>query len=257
MFNSRLKALVVLGPAILLFALAAGIASADEAGVNGWCFRPTVIWHSVPDTEAYVPSITCQERDLPSGDGDQWSSETTADIATAPDDWTLPERSIRQTTRCGWVHEYDASTGRSYVYGPMDRNDGHSPTDKTQPDVYLSVGCSASGDLGLSLISDAAPLDGAHAIVWWTDRSQYRRAEVWEAEELSEGSDFYRAWAPGSAELWAEIRDSSRLYVLIFGQRSWHFAEAFVQRINQLDIVEMLDYCSQNQQEAADLGSTT
>ena len=219
-------------------------ATAEETGPSAWCFRPALIWHPVA-AEAYIPVISCTVRELPADDG-LWSSEMTAELAVAPDDWTLPTRSI-STTRWGWTHEYDAATGGTYVFGEMQRKQGASPTTATEPDVYLSVICDVSGSLHLSLASDVAPLEGSHSVVWWTDRSEYRRAETWDAEELTDGSAYFRAWAPAPNELWAEIRDSSRLYVIVFGERSWRMAEAFVTRINQLDIVDMLDYCGQDE----------
>ncbi len=62
-----------------------------------------------------------------------------------------------------------------------------------------------------------------------------------------DGSAFYCAWTPFPEQLWAAIRDSSRLYVLVFGDRSWRMAEAFVSRINLLHVVKQLDYCGQDE----------
>ena len=240
---------------VLTAALAAGIgtASAEEQGPNAWCFRPLLIWHPIElepsiETQSFVPSIHCEVRELPADDGTRWSSERTPEFAAAPDGWSLPTRSIR-STRWGWVHEYDASTGETYVYGKMKRTDSNGTAD-----IYLNAFCSASGALHLSLGSDVAPVAGSHSVVWWTDRGQYRRAERWDAEEISDGSEFFRSWAPSPHQLWAAIRDSSRLHVLVFGERSWYSANAYVARINQLDIVEMLDYCGQDERfgEAAD-----
>ncbi len=243
---------VALGCALLAVLLAAGIgtASAEETGPNAWCFRPIVVLFPVA-AEAYVPQIKCEERELPSSGPAQWSSEAAAEIALAPDGWSLPTRSLR-LTRWGWAHEYDASTGETYIAGEMRRKLGQSPTPDTQPVVHLSVACSESGELHLGLLSDVAMLDGTHAVVWWTDRSEYRRAETWSAEQLSNGSAFYGAWSPFPEQLWAAIRDSAWLYVLVFGDQSWQMAEAFVTRINQLDVVEQLDYCGQNQRIEAE-----
>ena len=233
--------------ALLTALLAAGIgtASAEETGPNAWCFRPSVAWFPVA-AEAYVPRIECEERELPTGGPAEWSSDAMPELAVAPDDWSLPTRSLR-LTRWRWAHEYDAATGETYIYGEMRRKQGQSPTGGTQPVVYLSVACSESGTLHLGILSDVAPLDGSHSVVWWTNRNEYRRAEIWEAEQLPDGSAFYRAWAPFPDHLWAVIRDSSWLYVIVFGDRSWQMAEAYVTQINQLDVVEQLDYCGQDQ----------
>ena len=224
---------------ILLLAVGVGTASADETGPSAWCFRPLLVWYPV-ETEAFVPQIHCEIRELPQDEGARWSSDRTAELAVAPDEWSSPARSIR-STRWGWVHEYDGSTGETYVYGEMKRTN-------TAAKIYLSVLCSESGALHLSIASDVAPLEGSHAVVWWTDRGEYRRAERWDAEELSDESEFFRSWAPAPNRLWAAIRDSSRLHVLVFGERSWFSANAYVARINQLDVVEMLDYCGQDEQ---------
>lgn len=244
---------IALGCALLtaLVAAAIGTASAEETGPNAWCFRPIVVWFPVA-AEAYVPQIECEERELPSSGPARWSSEAAAEIALAPDGWSLPTRSLR-LTRWGWMHGYDASTGQTFIAGDMRRKQGQSPTPVTQPVVQLSIACSKSGELHLGVLSDVAPLEGTHAIVWWTDHSEYRRAEIWDAEQLPDGSAFYRAWAPFPEQLWAAIRDSSWLHVLVFGEQSWHMAEAFVTRINQLDVVEQLDYCGQNQRAEADV----
>lgn len=238
--------------AIAIGALAIGTAlavcataSAEETGTDAWCYRPSLIWRFVPDIEAYTTSITCEERKL-------WSSETTAELAVRPDDWTTPSRAVSERTRWGWVHGYDAATGEAYVLGRMHRRDGQSPTEDTQPTVYLSVQCSPGGVLHLGLTSDAALLDGQHAVVWWTDRSEYRRAELWNAEELSTSSDLFLASAPEPSALWAEIRDSSKLHVVIFGERSWHVADADVSRISDLAVVEILDYCGQSAEPEAE-----
>ena len=226
--------------------LASASVRPEETGTNAWCYRPYILWQPVL-TEAYVPTIRCEERELPAGDGTQWTGPEIAEPAVAPEDWSLPTRSVR-STRWGWTHEYDASTGLSWVYGEMSRVQGQSPPGaNSAADVILSVVCAETGDLHLSLVSDVAPLEGAHSVVWWTDRGEYRHVERWDADELEEGSDFFRAWASSPDRLWAAISDSSRLHVLIFGDRSWRSAEAFVSRINQLDIVEMLDFCGQDQ----------
>ncbi len=106
--------------------------------------------------------------------------------------------------------------------------------------------------LHLGLTSDAAMLDGQHAVVWWTDNSEYRRAELWDAEELSTSSDLFYASAPEPRSLWAELRDSSKLHVVIFGERSWHVADADVSRISDLAVVEVLDYCGQSAEPEAE-----
>ena len=244
--------------AIAIGALAIGTAlavaptaEAEETGTDAWCYRPSLIWLVVPDIEAYATSITCEERELPGG-GKAWSSETTAELAIRPDDWTTPSRAVSERTRWGWVHGYDAATGEAYVLGPMNRRDGQSPTQDTQPNVYLSVQCSPDGALHLGLTSDAAMLDGQHAVVWWTDNSEYRRAELWDAQELSPGSNVFLASAPEPSALWAEIRDSSKLHVVIFGERSWHIADANVSRISELAVVEVLDYCGQSAEPEAE-----
>lgn len=230
---------------ILLAAVGMGAASAEETGPSAWCFRPSVFWIPVT-TEAYVPQIRCEQRELPRG-GEQWSSEITAELAVAPDGWSLPTRSQGERTRWGWTHGYNASSGDTWIYGEMKRTEGRSPAGSTAPpNVYLSVGCSTRG-LWLSLASDVDPLHGRHAVVWWTDASEYRRAESWETEETAPGSEFFRAWAPSPEQLWAEIRESTWLYVLVFGDQSWQMAEAFVSRINQLDVLRTLDYCGQDQ----------
>lgn len=235
-------AAAVLG-VLLALGTGAGTGSAEETGPNAWCYRPFVIWQPVL-TEAYVPSIHCEERELPAGDtGAQWSSERLAELAVAPDGWSLPARSVR-STRWGWVHEYDASSGLTYVYGEMSRVRDQSGS--TSAEVYLSVVCDVAGKLHASIVSDVAPVDSAHSVVWWTDYGRYRHAERWDAEEIADEPDLFRAWAESPNQLWAAIRASSRLHVLIFGDRAWRSAEAHVLRINQLDVVEMLDYCGQD-----------
>ena len=230
---------------LLALGLGAGTASAEETGRNAWCFRPYLLWTPVL-TEAYVPTIHCEARELPADEAAQWSGPRLAAPAVAPEDWSLPARSLR-STRWGWVHEYNASSGVAYVYGEMSRVRGESPPggDATV-DVVLSVACDATGALHVSLVSDVVPLEDAHAIVWWTDRGNYRHAERWDAEEISAGSRFFRGWASAPDRLWAAISRSSQLYVLIFGDRSWRSAEADVRRINQLTVVEILDYCGQD-----------
>ena len=183
---------------------------------------------------------------------DRWSSETTAELAVRPEDWTPPSRAVPNTTRWGWVHGYDAASGEAWVLGSMNRRDGQSPTQDTQPNVYLDVQCFPDGALHLGLTSDAAMLDGQHAVVWWTDNSEYRRAELWDAQELSPSSNVFVASAPAPRALWAEIRDSSKLHVLIFGERSWHAADADVSRIGELAVVEVLDYCGQPDEPEAE-----
>ena len=244
--------------AIAIGALAIGTAVAvaqtdgtEETGTDAWCYRPSLIWRFVPDIDAYATSITCEERELPGG-GKAWSSETTAELAIRPDDWTMPGRAVRERTRWAWVHGYDAATGEAYVLGPMRRRDGQSPTEDTQPTVYLSVQCSPGGALHLGLTSDAALLDGQHAVVWWTDNSEYRRAELWDAQEVPDVPNVFLASAPEPSALWAEIRDSSKLHVVIFGERSWHMADADISRISDLAVVEVLDYCGQSAEPEAE-----
>jgi hypothetical protein len=230
----------------VLLAVGFGAASAEETGPNAWCFRPWLQWVPVA-TEAYTPQISCEERELPQG-GDRWSSEVTAAIEAAPEGWSPPDRSQSERTRWGWTHAYDASSGNTLIFGKMKRQDGRSPTGSNAgPDVWLSAECVGAGDLRLSLVSDVAPLHGEHAVIWWTDRAEYRRAETWSTGQLAAESDAFRAWSPFPNQLWAEIRNSSRLYVLVFGERSWRMAEAYVARINQLDVLEQLDYCGQDE----------
>ncbi len=149
-----------------LLAVGLGTASAEETGPNAWCFRPAIYWLPVA-TESYAPRIECEERELPSGGPAQWSSEATAELALAPDGWSLPSRSQGERTRWGWTHGYDASSGNTWIYGEMQRKQGESPSgSNAQPDVWLSVGCAESGELRLLLSSDVEPLHGEHAVVW-------------------------------------------------------------------------------------------
>lgn len=208
------------------------------------------VWKFAAETVALQKDAAGDSASDRSSVGDAWSSETTAELAVRPEDWTPPSRAVTETTRWGWAHAYDADTGEAYVLGPMNRRDGQSPTQNTR--VILSVQCSPDGVLHLGLTSDAAMLDGQHAVVWWTDNSEYRRAELWNAEALSPDSDLFYASAPAPSALWAEIRDSSKLHVLIFGERSWHSADVNVARISQLAVVEILDYCGQSAEPEAE-----
>lgn len=236
-----------------LLATGLGTVSAEETGPNAWCFRPAIYWIPVA-TESYAPRIECEPRELPQG-GAQWASDIAAELAVAPDGWSLPRRSQGERTRWGWTHGYDASGGNAWIYGEMRGKDGQSPVGaNAPPDVWLSISCPESGQLRLSLLSDVEPLHGEHAVVWWTDRGEYRRAETWKTRQPSPEFDQFIASAPFPNQLWAEIRDSSRLYVLIFGDQSWRMAEAFVSRINQLDVLKTLDYCGQNQRAEAEAG---
>ena len=190
---------VVLGCALLTVLLAAGDRyglGTRETGPNAWCFRPIVVWWPVA-AEAYVPQIECEDRRAAHRRaGGVWSSDATAELAFAPDGWSLPTRSLR-LTRWGWAHEYDA----------LDRSDLHRRRDcgasrvSRQLPIPSPSSTSASpvpspATLHVGVLSDVAPLEGTHAVVWWTDRSEYRRAEIWDAEQLPDGSDFYRALGP-------------------------------------------------------------
>ena len=42
--------------------------------------------------------------------------------------------------------------------------------------------------------------------------------------------------------------------MLILGDRSWRMAEAFVSRINLLDVLMTLDYCGQNKRVDGETG---
>ena len=129
-------------------------------------------------TEAYVPVIECEEREFPQG-GAQWSSEVRAELALAPDGWTLPRRSQGELTRWGWTHGYDASTGSTWIYGEMNDGYGQSPPgSNVAADVVLGAGCDETGRLWQTLVSNVEPLHGEHRVVWWTDRGEYGRAEA-------------------------------------------------------------------------------
>lgn len=231
-----------------------GSASAEELGPNAWCFRPWIAWTWVPlATEAYIPQIHCQQRELPQGT-EAWSSDVAAELAVAPEGWTLPARSQGERTRWNWTHGYEAGSGRTWIFGEMKRGDGESPRgSNASPDVFLSVGC-ASGEFWLSIVSDVEPLHGEHSVVWWTDRGEYRRAETWRTDQPQPTADVFRATAPFPNQLWAEIRDSTWLHVMIFGDQSWRQAKAHVLRINQLGVLRTLDYCGQDQQAEAEAG---
>ena len=230
-----------------LLALGLGLALADEVGVNAWCFRPTLHWHLVPDTDdAYVPSITCEERELPEGDGDAWSLASAIEAAIAPEDWEIPATDIAFTTRWGWTYEYDAATGESYVGRTLNSGDGRSPTNETNPDPFLVVRCQDGAYLRILIISDVAPLNGAYAVLWWTASGDYRVTQTWEAWESSSSPRFFVAEATAPADLWTELRNTTSLRVLIFGDGSWRAAAVpQLDRLDDLDITELLDYCGQ------------
>ena len=236
-----------------LLALGLGLALADEVGPNAWCFRPTLHWHLVPDTEdAYVPSIVCEQRELPqteeTADGpiDAFSLASTATILERPDDWSPPAQSIVWAERWSWSYEYDASEGTAYVSHDLRR----LATSVGQPAAVFFAGCGGNG-IYMGFAIDFEPRDDQIAVVWWTDGGDDRHVDLWDAARFDDDGDIYLVYVPDPVQRWAEIRNAAVVYVAFYGRNAWHIGSLSTTYIHRLGVHEVIDYCGQGAEEPA------